>query len=316
MANTNQPQAPEYPVSQDKTQPIPKFPPMAIAAYAVAVVGIVLIIVSGVYIYSRSRSGLDAAEFAYSVSDDSLDSYLGRVASPANSTDDDSLVVAISGSGTGDQEPIPLEPSVAPGVTRFASLYPGDQLNPKYWSEPEWAGSDPFGGPSIPDDFVPVLSIDVFRDFNPTAEAVQIRIPSINLISTVAELAIVDLGDQKSYQTPNNTVGHIPSTSSPGQQGSGWFFGHLESFAAREGSIFRHLPEITELIKQDPVDVYLETPDAEYIYRVTGTSQIHQSDLKLSSTSDAQITLVTCWPPRVYDQRVLVDATLIAYRPL
>jgi LPXTG-site transpeptidase (sortase) family protein len=312
MANTNQPQTPEQPGPQDQAQrQARKFPLMAVAAYVMAALGVILIVASGVYIYSRSRSGSDGAEFAYSISDDSLDGYLGRAVQAANTTDGiDSLT------GTGAQEPIPLELIVDPGVTRFASLYPGDQLNPKYWAEPEWAGSDPFGGPSIPDNFVPVLSTDIFQDFNPTAEAIRIRIPSINLSSSVAELGIVDLGDQKAYQTPNNTVGHIPSTAAPGQQGSGWFFGHLESFVAREGSIFRHLPEITELIKQDPVDVYLETPDAEYIYRVTGTSQIHQSELKLSSTSDAQITLVTCWPPRIYDQRVLVDATLIAYRPL
>ncbi|MEE8045309.1 MAG: sortase, partial [Dehalococcoidia bacterium] len=213
------------------------------------------------------------------------------------------------------EKPVPLELR-APDVAQFASLYPGDLLNPKYWSEPEWAGSDPFGGPTIPDDFIPVLSTDLFRDFDPTTEAVRIRIPSIKVDSVVAELAVVDLGDQKSYETPNNTVGHIPETSSPGQQGSGWFFAHLESFVAQEGNIFRHLPEIAELIKQDPVDVYLETSDSVYIYRVTGTSQVHQNDLKLTSSQDAQITLVTCWPPRVYDQRVLVDATLIAYRPL
>ncbi len=83
-----------------------------------------------------------------------------------------------------------------------------------------------------------------------------------------------------------------------------------------EGNIFRHLPEIRDLITQDPVDVYLSTDSLEFIYRVTSTSQIHKDDLRLSSAEDAQITLVTCCPPRVYDQRILVDATLIAYRPL
>jgi sortase (surface protein transpeptidase) len=42
---------------------------------------------------------------------------------------------------------------------------------------------------------------------------------------------------------------------------------------------------------------------------------VHEDDLKLFSADDAQIVLVTCWPSRVYDQRVLVDATLVAYRP-
>ena len=253
------------------------------AAYGVALVGVALIVVASVYIYSNSRSGSDADEFTQSISSESLDNHLGRVAGAV-------VIETIDG-----EQPIPLE-LLAPDVARFASLYPGDLLNPKYWAQPEWAGSDPFGGPTIPDDFIPV--------------------PSINLNSTVAELAIIDLDDQRSYQTPDNTVGHIPETSAPGQQGSGWFFGHLESFAAGEGSIFRHLPDIAALIKLDPVDVYIETSDSVYMYRVTSTSQIHESELHLTSSDDAQITLVTCWPPRVYDQRVLVDATLIAYRPL
>ena len=275
----------------------------AIAACGVAVIGIVLIVVSGVYMYSRMRSGSDVGDFAYTVSEAERNSYLGR-------TVEQVLVRPVNG-----ETPVPLE-LTAPDVAQFASLYPGDQLNPKYWSEPEWAGSDPFGGPTIPDEFTPVLSTDLFRDFDPSTDATRIRIPSIKLDSTVAELGIVSLDDQASYQTPDNTVGHIPETSSPGQQGSGWFFGHLESFVQGEGSIFRHLPEITELIKHDPVDVFIETEDAEYVYRVTNTSQIHESELHLSSADDAQITLVTCWPPRVYDQRILVAATLIAYRLL
>lgn len=281
----------------------PRFSITTIAAYAVALVGIVLIVASGVYIYSRSRSGSDAAEFNYVVPEESLGTHLGRTAGAAADT-------PVKG-----EQPVPLELK-APDVARFADLYPGNLLNPKYWSEPEWAGSDPFGGPTIPDEFIPVLSTDLFRDFDPSSEATRMRIPAINLDATVVELDIIDLGDQRQYQTPDRTVGHIPETAIPGQQGSGWFFGHLESFVAGEGNIFRHLPEIAELIKQDPVDVYIETAEAEFIYRVTGTRQVHQDDLKLTSADDAQVTLVTCWPTRVYDQRVLVDATLIAYRPL
>jgi sortase (surface protein transpeptidase) len=289
-----------------KSTPAPKRPRArfyTIAALAVALAGVALIVVSGVYIFSRARSGTDSAEFTHAVAAEELDRHLGRTASTA-------LYTPVVG-----EEPVPLELK-APEVARFANLYPGNLLNPKYWVEPEWAGSDPFGGPTIPDGFIPVLSTDLFRDFDPSSEATGMRIPAINVNSTVAELEILDLGDQRAYQTPDNTVGHIPQTAGPGQQGSGWFFAHLESFVAGEGSIFRRLPEITELIKNDPVDVYLSTADVEFIYRVTGTSQVHEDDLRLSSATDAQITLVTCWPSRVYDQRVIVDATLIAYRPL
>ena len=274
-----------------------------IVPYTMAIAGIALIVIAGTYIYSRSQSGSDSAEYSYVIPDEKLDSHLGRQVA----TDPSPPVEG--------EPPVPLNIK-APDVAQFANLFPGELLNPKYWSEPEWAGSDPYGGPSIPDEFLPVLSTDLFRDFDPTSNAVRIKIPAISVDSTVVELGIVDLGNQQAYQTPDNTVGHIPETAAPGQQGSGWFFAHLESFVAREGNIFRHLPEIAELIKQDPVDVYLETPDAEFIYRVVGTSQVHQDDLHLSNANDAQITLVTCWPPKIYDQRVLVDATLIAYRLL
>ena len=146
--------------------------------------------------------------------------------------------------------------------------------------------------------------------------ATVIRIPSINVDATVVDLGIIDVANERSYETPDNTVGHIPETPDPGQQGKGWFFGHLESFTTGEGNIFRHLPEVTDLIKEDPVDIYLQTNDAEFIYRVTTTSQMHEEDLHLTNSNDAQITLVTCWPPRIYDQRIIVNATLIAYRYL
>jgi len=274
-----------------------------LAAYSVAILGVVLIAVAAYYGFARSRSGSDADEFAYITADESLDSLLGRAA-------ESSSIVTNAGS-----DAIPLNQGVADLAT-LATGYPGNLLNPKYWDDPEWAGSDPYGGPTIPDDFVPVLSNDLFPDFDPSADAQRIRIPSIGVDAPVEELGIIDLGDQRAYETPDNVVGHIPETSQPGQQGSGWFFAHLEGFASGEGNIFRHLPEIRDLITQDPIDVYLSTDSLEFIYRVTSTSQIHEDDLQLSSAEDAQITLVTCWPPRVYDQRILVDATLIAYRPL
>lgn len=274
-----------------------------LAAYSVAVLGVILIAVAAYYGYARSRSGSDADKFAYITADESLDSLLGRSAETSSINTKEGF------------DAIPLEQDVTDLAT-LASGYPGNLLNPKYWDDPEWAGSDPYGGPTIPDDFVPVLSNDLFPDFDPNSDARRIRIPSIGVNAPVEELGIVDLGDQQAYETPDNVVGHIPETSQPGQQWSGWFFAHLEGFASGEGNIFRHLPEIRDLITQDPVDVYLSTDSLEFIYRVTSTSQIHEDDLRLSSAEDAQITLVTCWPPRVYDQRISVDATLIAYRPL
>ena len=280
-----------------------RFSVLAISAYAIALLGVALIVASSWYFYSRMRSGSDADKFSYSIPEESLGDHLGR------------SISAVAKVPAESKAPIPLTQRRA-NAGQFANIYPGALLNPKYWSQPEWAGSDPYGGPTIPDEFVPILSTDIFQNFNPNSKATVIRIPSINVDATVIDLGIIDVANERSYETPDNTVGHIPETPDPGQQGKGWFFGHLESFTTGEGNIFRHLPEVADLIKEDPVDIYLQTNDAEFIYRVTTTSQMHEEDLHLTTSNDAQITLVTCWPPRIYDQRIIVNATLIAYRYL
>ena len=198
----------------------------------------------------------------------------------------------------------------------FASIYPGGSMNPRYWSEPHWAGNLPFGGPTIPEGFMPVDASDTSLLFDDSERGVRMRIPAIDLDGTVSELEILDLGDSRAWSTPDNVVGHIPTTANPGEAANGWYFGHLDNFISNEGDIFRRLPEIPEMISNDPVDIFITTSDAEYMYRVTHTRQLHRDDLHLTETSNAQISLVTCWPFRVYDHRIVVSAVLIAIKPL
>lgn len=209
--------------------------------------------------------------------------------------------------------------AVAPEM--FASLHPGGNFNPRYWSEPAWAGNLPFGGPQLPEGFIPVDSADTALaasagiQIQGVSRGKRIRIPAIQLDATVEELEIKDLGDSRAWSTPDKVVGHIPSTANPGEPRLGWYFGHLDNFISNEGDIFRRLPEISGLLRWDPVDIFIETDEAEYVYRVTGTRQMHRDDLRLTDTNDSQITLVTCWPFRVYDHRILVTASLIAVKP-
>ena len=207
-------------------------------------------------------------------------------------------------------------PSSSQLVETFASIYPGGNMNPRYWSEPHWAGNLPFGGPTIPDDFLPVDSTAAeFAALN-GEPGLRMRIPAIDLDATVSELELLDLGDSRAWSTPDKVVGHIPTTAKPGESANGWYFGHLSNFLSNEGDIFRRLPEIAAMIKNDPVDIFITTSNAEYMYRVTQSELLHRDDLSLTETSDAQISLVTCWPFRVYDHRVLVSAVLVAVKPL
>jgi LPXTG-site transpeptidase (sortase) family protein len=244
------------------------------------------------FTYWRLRSGSDADHFNITLSGNDQAILTGRNAAPI----------------VGDAE------VKTPAVSIYASLYPGGRINPRYWSNPDYAGTIPFGAPGIPPGFDPVSSRDPVAAQAAGAHATRIRIPAIGLDSHVAQLELLDLGDQRSYQTPDNTVGHIPDTVSPGELDNGWYFGHLDSLGTGEGNVFNRLPEVSELLRHDPVDVFIETDDAEYMYRVTSTRLVRQQDLELTHASSSEITLCTCWPPRVYDRRVLVNAELIAVK--
>ena len=312
-----------------------------IAGISAWVVGIALMAVSAYYLVLYMRSGSDADQFNLELSQETKVLLTGRsaprpdvevvpeiVAAPVVNVEEIEAEVTSAGlariafadsSEQPDPQPAPDNPTVSVAPEMFASLHPGGSINPRYWSEPQWAGNLPFGGPQLPPGFVPVdpsdASLSAFAGVG-ASEGRRMRIPAINLDATVDELELLDLGDSRQWSTPNRVVGHIPSTAKPGEPRLGWYFGHLDNFISNEGDIFRHLPRISELIRFDPVDIFIETDDAEYVYRVTGTRQVHRDDLHLTDTNEAQIVLVTCWPFRVYDHRILVNASLIAVRPL
>ena len=210
----------------------------------------------------------------------------------------------------------PAAPSSSLLLETFASIYPGGNMNPRYWSDPHWAGNMPFGGPTIPEGFLPVDASAMKYELEGEGQGLRMRIPAIDLDAIVSELELRDLGDARQWSTPDKVVGHIPTTADPGESAHGWYFGHLSNFISNEGDIFRRLPEIAGMIKNDPVDIFVTTADTEYMYRVTESRQLHRNDLHLTETNSAQITLVTCWPFRVYDHRILVSAVLIAVKPL
>ena len=312
-----------------------------IGGIAASVVGVALIAVSAYYLVLYMRSGSDADQFNIELSQEAKVLLTGKTAPrpdavvapevvPIAAKAEDESQSSSSGGVTriARAEALTGDDVVTEGTTdvattmvspeMFASLHPGGSINPRYWSQPQWAGNLPFGGPQLPDGFIPVDPADTSLSTLTGAgitEGRRMRIPAINLDATVDELELRDLGDTRQWSTPNRVVGHIPSTANPGETRLGWYFGHLDNFISNEGDIFRHLPEIAELIQFDPVDIFIETDNAEYVYRVTGTRQVHRDELRLTDTNDAQIMLVTCWPFRVYDHRILVSASLIAIRP-
>lgn len=205
----------------------------------------------------------------------------------------------------------------------YDALYPAQRIHPKFWAQPLWAGGEPYlyqpGGaePQLPDGFRPISTSDgaLFPgDGTPTR---RIAVPLIGIDSAITELAIIETGDSRAYETPKHIVGHIPQTRNPGELGNAWYFGHLESPVRGEGNVFRRLPEIPDLLRSgDAVYVHLEAEDGRaFLYEVSRTEVIPEDDLRLYNSSDARITLVTCVPRLIYDHRMVVTADLVGVHP-
>ncbi len=170
--------------------------------------------------------------------------------------------------------------------------------------------SDP--GPVLPEGFVlidftegsPLTSVD---------SATSISIPAIEIQATVTELSIQDLGDRRAYETPSHAAGHIPETFDAGEDGDGWYFGHMESPLIGEGSVFRNLDQVPDkLTNGEEVQIITDNGTEQFLYRVTATRVVHEDQITLDGDGGPNIHLVSCFPRLVYDHRLIVDATLIA----
>ena len=218
--------------------------------------------------------------------------------------------------GQANQEGSTLPPS------SYTALYPGTHIHPKFWAQPLWSGGEPYvynpsnPGAGLPDGFRAVSALDDALRRGEGTLTSRITIPLIEVESEITELAIVNLGDSRAYETPKHLVGHIPQSPNPGEIGNGWYFGHLESPIKGEGNVFHRLPEIPDLLRDgDDVFVELESVDGRvFLYKATRTEVMHQDEFRFYGSDMAQITLVACVPRLVYDHRIVVTAELVGVK--
>ena len=193
------------------------------------------------------------------------------------------------------------------------SLFPGSAVTADSWDnlygyEPAYLREQ-----ALLSGFSPVGESGVtIADIPPST---RILVPSIGVDSTISELAILDLGDSRTYESPDNTVGHIPESANAGEKGTSWFFGHTESPISREGSVFFNLQKIPEMLRNGE-DVFIITDNGanQFLYRATASNVVHQDDLRLDARPNADIMLVSSVPRFVYDHRLVVSGELIALR--
>ena len=210
-----------------------------------------------------------------------------------------------------------FEPRSVPAITGNSasnvSLFPGKAISAESWDNP--SGYEPayFRETALLVGFSPVSEYGMtISNIQPST---RILVPSIGVDSPISELSILDLGDNRSYESPDNTVGHIPESADAGEQGTSWFFGHTESPISREGSVFFNLQKVPEKLRNGE-DVYIITDNGvnQFLYRATSTKVVHQNDLRLDATPGADINLVSSVPRFVYDHRLVVSGELIALR--
>ena len=204
-------------------------------------------------------------------------------------------------------------PAIIGSSASNVSLFPGKAISAESWDD--LSGYEPayFRETALLDGFSPVSEYGVtISNIQPST---RILVPSIGVDSPISELSILDLGDNRSYESPDNTVGHIPESADAGEQGTSWFFGHTESPISREGSVFFNLQKVPEKLRNGE-DVYIITDNGvnQFLYRATSTKVVHHKDLRLDATPGANITLVSSVPRFVYDHRLVVSGELIALR--
>lgn len=217
---------------------------------------------------------------------------------------------------------------ISPDAIESQQMYPGLLINPSAWGD--ILGYEPASSveASLIQGFVPV-DPSLLPHPGSLANPDNIIIPSIGVKSEVEGLQIRDLGSSRAYETPDNIVGHIPEGSNPGEAGSTWYFGHLESPIAREGNVFYQLPQIPDMLRKgQEVYAVVESASGSFLYQMTEALVVKAEDLTLSyehlqqdnpeyanlDPNGANIHLVACVPRLVYDHRLVVSGQLIGVR--
>jgi len=131
----------------------------------------------------------------------------------------------------------------------------------------------------------------------PTAgpqQGIRIQIPSINVDAPIVQ------GD--GWEQLKKGVAQHPGTPNPGEAGNVVFSAHNDIF----GEIFR------ELDKLSPGDIIiLYTSARQYTYVVTGTQFVEPTRVEvMAPTPSAVVTLISCYPYLIDNQRIVVSAVL------
>lgn len=125
-------------------------------------------------------------------------------------------------------------------------------------------------------------------------QAVRIQIPAIQVDAPIVQ------GD--GWEQLKKGVGQHAGTANPGEKGNAVLSAHNDIF----GEIFRDLDRL-----QPGDQIILFTNQRSYTYQVVDTLVVEPTDVEvMASTSQPNVTLISCYPYLVDDQRIVVKARL------
>ena len=172
----------------------------------------------------------------------------------------------------------------------------GPVVLPSGHTPPDSPGGARYNEAEIPEHLRPLVqAVAEIPSITPSPEqAIQLQIPTIQVDAPIV------LGD--GWEQLKKGVGQHIGSSNPGQDGNLVLSAHNDVF----GQIFRYLDQLK---RGDEVIVY--TAQRAYVYVVTGTLIVEPTAVEvMAASSDATLTLISCYPYLVDNQRIVVRAVL------
>ena len=125
-------------------------------------------------------------------------------------------------------------------------------------------------------------------------QAIQIQIPSLSVDAPVVQ------GD--GWEQLKKGVAQHAGSANPGQTGNMVLSAHNDVF----GEIFRYLDKLE---RGDQIIIY--TPQHSFTYLITSIQFVKPTDVEvMASTPNPTVTLISCYPYMVDNQRIVVQASL------
>jgi sortase A len=183
-----------------------------------------------------------------------------------------------------------VQPTLTPTPLISAVVLPSGH------TPPNKPGGAQFNEDEIPEHLRPLVQslANIPLPTPSLSHATRIQVPAIGVDAPVVQ------GD--GWEQLKKGVGQHISSANPGQKGNIVLSAHNDVF----GEIFRDLDQL-----KPGDEILISTSQQSYVYRVLQTMVVEPTRVEMMAPSqEAIVTLISCYPYMVDDQRIVVTAEL------